>query len=70
MRTKRKEIEYSENELLDIEDDKEIIIRQISKKIRNKSSEIFDNQEKCSNIIVNELRNREIINIMCVALTQ
>ena len=70
MNNERTIVEYSKNEIDNIEDEKEIILRQISINVRNKISEIHDNQEKCASEIVNEFRNRKIINIMVTALTQ
>ena len=64
-------VKYCEKKMLDIEDDKIIILTEINKKKRNKISIIYDNQESCAKVIVSKLDdNKKIINIMVVALTQ
>lgn len=68
--TERIRVDYNDEELEDMEDQKVIVLTQIKRKQRDTSSIIYENQEKCSLSIVSSLQNRKIINIMITALTQ
>ena len=56
----RKKIEYDMKELENMHYEKSIINSQINIKERNKINEIYDNQARCSTIIVSKLKGLNI----------
>jgi hypothetical protein len=68
--TERVRVEYSLEELEDMEDSKAIIFREMSRQIRKGIIEIFDNQFNIAERVVTAFRDRKIINVMVVAKTQ
>jgi hypothetical protein len=70
MSKERKQVEYSYTELENMHDEKSIINSQINIKERNKINVIYDNQARCSTIIVSKLKDRKIINVLVYGKTQ
>lgn len=68
--TQRVRVEYTNKEMLDIRDDRKIILTEIKKNHRNDISKIHPNQKECAKEIVTHFRDRKIINVMVLALTQ
>uniref|UniRef100_A0A6C0C7I4 Helicase ATP-binding domain-containing protein n=1 Tax=viral metagenome TaxID=1070528 RepID=A0A6C0C7I4_9ZZZZ len=66
----RKHIEYDMKQLEDMHDQKTIINSQMNIKERNGINVIYDNQSRCSTIIVSRLEDRKIINILVYGKTQ
>lgn len=66
----RKQVEYDMKQLEDMHDEKSIIIGQINIKERNKINVIYDNQSRCSTIIVSKLKDKKIINVLVYGKTQ
>lgn len=50
--------------------DKQIIVLQMEKLSNNGKSIIFENQQNIANEVVNTFKNREIINVMVISMTQ
>jgi len=70
MSKERKQVEYSDTGLQNMHDEKSIINSQINIKERNGINIIYDNQARCSTIIVSRLRDRKIINVLVYGKTQ
>jgi hypothetical protein len=68
--TERVRVEYSLEELEDMEDSKAIIFSEMRRQIRNRIIEIYDNQYSIAKRVVSAFRDRKIINVMVVAKTQ
>jgi len=68
--TERVRVEYSLEELEDMEDSKAIIFSEMRRQIRNHIIEIYDNQYSIAKRVVSAFRDRKIINVMVVAKTQ
>ena len=68
--TKRIRVDYDITEQMIMKNSKNIVLLEIENKILKGESVIYDNQEECSSLIVCNLRNKKLINIMVVALTQ
>ena len=66
----RSNIYYDNTELKVINEDKKILTSQINKKLLKKELTFFNNQKKCSKLIVKKLCDRKILNVMVYALTQ
>ena len=70
MSKERKQIEYDMKELENMHDEKSIINSQINIKERKEINVIYDNQARCSTIIVSKLKDRKIINVLVYGKTQ
>jgi hypothetical protein len=68
--TIRTQVIYDENSIEDINDDKEIINRELKKLKRKNISIIYPNQDATANMIMETFINREVVNIMVIAKTQ
>jgi hypothetical protein len=70
MSKERKQIEYDMKQLENMHDEKSIINSQINIKERNEINVIYDNQARCSAIIVSRLKDKKIINVLVYGKTQ